>query len=133
MAEYYAHINGDTVDSVIVIDTATIQQAGGWPVNGVFKPLSEWKQTDVDTKLGVNEKGGTALRKNYACIGHKYDSLTDSFIAPKTFDSWTLDEAKGAYLPPKEFPKDGKEYKWDESKVDWVLIKDVKIDVINGI
>ena len=116
---YYAHIEGDTVDAVIVIDTDTITEAGGWYLGGVFKPLNEWKETSMDTKDGVNEKG-VPLRKNYAGIGYEYDSTLDAFIPPKTFDSWTLDTQKGKYVPPKEVPQDGKEYKWDNGKNDWV-------------
>jgi hypothetical protein len=131
MAQHYAHINEDNkVDAVIVIDTETITKNGGWYVNGVMKHLREWKETSPDTKDGVNEKGEIALRKNYAGKGFEYDPGLDAFIPPKEFDAWTLDTEKGKYVPPKEAPKDGKEYNWDDAKNDWVDVKAEKSDVI---
>lgn len=126
MAEHYAHITDGVVDAVIVIDTETITKAGGWYVNGVMKHLREWKKTDPDTKLGVNEKGETPLRKNFAGKGFKYDETLDAFVEPKQFDSWVLDPVKGEYVPPKQVPRDGKEYKWDEATADWVDLKSSK-------
>jgi hypothetical protein len=32
------------------------------------------------------------IRKNFAGIGFKYDQTRDAFIAPKPFNSWTLNE-----------------------------------------
>jgi hypothetical protein len=60
-------------------------------------------------------------RKNYAGIGHNYDSARDAFIAPKPFDSWLLDEETCRWKAPIDYPVDGLTYFWNEDKVDWEL------------
>ncbi len=61
------------------------------------------------------------VRKNYAGVGHKYHKDIDAFVPSKSYASWILDEATTQYNAPKETPKDGKKYTWDESKTDWVV------------
>jgi hypothetical protein len=81
--QIFAHINADSiVDSVIVITPETITQAGGWQVNGTFKPISEWKQTSSKK----------TVRKNYAGIGHTYDKTIDAFVPPKPAWNFTLNK-----------------------------------------
>lgn len=119
---YFAHITNGKVDSVIIIEPSVIEGAGGWhcPTCGVHKPLSEWKETSSKTYEGATKDGSEPLRKNFAAIGYDYDTSLDAFIPPKTYDSFVLDEAKGVYVPPKEEPKDGKAYMWDEKTLDYV-------------
>ena len=59
---------------------------------------ANWKQTFKDE----------SLRKNYAGIGFIYDSEKDAFIAPKPYDSWTLNETTCKWEPPTPYPTDGK-------------------------
>jgi hypothetical protein len=40
----------------------------------------------------VQTSFNATFRKNYAGIGYVYDEIRDAFIAPKPFDSWTLNE-----------------------------------------
>jgi len=63
-----------------------------------------------------------AIRKNFAGIGHTYDSELDAFIAPKPFDSWVLDEETAQWEAPIEYPTDGKNYSWNEETTRWVEI-----------
>ena len=61
------------------------------------------------------------IRKNYAGIGYTYDSQRDAFIAPKPFDSWSLDEATCRWQAPTPSPNDGYYY-WNESNLAWELV-----------
>jgi hypothetical protein len=62
------------------------------------------------------------IRKNYAGIGFTYDFELDAFIAPKPFDSWTLDEATCQWEAPTPYPTDGFTYSWNESELAWELV-----------
>jgi len=85
-----------------------------------------WVQTSYNSKF----------RKNYAYVGGTYDPQRDAFIEPKPFDSWILDENTCRWVAPKPHPepetlKDINPFKWiwDESIVDWFLVKnDADID-----
>jgi hypothetical protein len=70
---------------------------------------SNWKQTSYN---------GT-IRKNYAGIGFTYDKTRDAFIAPKPFDSWSLDEESCKWEAPTPMPNDGLIYYWDEPTLSW--------------
>ena len=59
-----------------------------------------------------------AIRKNYAGIGHTYDSELDVFIAPKPFDSWILNEETAQWEAPT--PKPEGDYYWDEETTSWI-------------
>ena len=61
------------------------------------------------------------IRFNYAGIGMSYDEVRDAFIAPKPFESWTLDEATCQWEAPVEYPNDGKNYMWNEGILSWEL------------
>lgn len=115
MAEQtFAEIENGVVKRVIVVTQAVLN-------TGIFGNPANWMQTNIDTQEGVNKKGETPLRKNYAGAGFKYDAGLDAFIPPQQFQSWTLDTNKGAYVSPKPCPVDGKAYLWNESKLDWVV------------
>ena len=108
---YYAKVENGYVTKVIVADEEFISGLEG-----------DWVETSYDTRGGINSKGAP-LRKNYAGIGYKYDSVRDMFIPPNPYPSWLLDESKGLYKSPKDRPKDDKIYKWDEDKLDWIIMK----------
>lgn len=89
----------------------------------------EWVQTSYNTHGGVHynpETGepddGVALRKNYAGVGFTYDSTRDAFIAPKPFESWTLNDTSCLWEAPVAYPDDGKEYIWNESITNWTEV-----------
>ena len=62
------------------------------------------------------------IRFNYAGIGMSYDEVRDAFIAPKPFESWTLDEATCQWEAPVEYPNDSKNYMWNEESLSWVEV-----------
>ena len=59
------------------------------------------------------------IRKRYAGIGYLYNSELDAFIPPKPFNSWILNEDTCLWDSPIEYPKDGKEYVWNEDILNW--------------
>ena len=83
---------------------------------------SIWVQTSYNTHGGVHNNGGTPFRKNHAGIGYTYDEDRDAFIAPKPFNSWTLNETTCLWEAPVAYPTDGKGYNWNETTTTWDLI-----------
>jgi len=58
------------------------------------------------------------IRKQYAGIGYTYDPIADVFVAPKPYQSWSLDENLDWQAPTLK-PIEGRWY-WDESTLNWV-------------
>jgi hypothetical protein len=88
---------------------------------------SNWRQTSYNTRGGVhyNSETGepdnkTAVRKNYAAAGYKYDSALDAFVPPQPYFSWTLNQDTCLWEPPIPYPTDGKIYYWDETLQNWI-------------
>ena len=60
------------------------------------------------------------IRKNFAGIDYTYDTERDAFIAPKPFNSWTLDEDTCLWQAPTPMPTtEGKRYYWSEDDLSW--------------
>ena len=107
---YFAQIGADNkVIRVIVAEQDFIDSGA------VGDPL-EWVQTSYNTYGGEHKLGGIPLRKNFASIGYEYDKVRDSFIPPKPYDSWVLDERTCNWVAPIELPIDAeiKDYQWSE-------------------
>jgi hypothetical protein len=109
---YYAKVENSLVTRVIVADAEFFDTF-------VDSSPGEWIQTSYNTKGGVHLDGGVALRKNYAGVNFTYDATRDAFIPPKSYPSWTLDEASCQWQPPTAYPDDGKRYKWNEETTAW--------------
>jgi len=90
--------------------------------NFVDTVAGDWIKTSYNTYGGVHTLGGTPLRMNYATVGGTYDIDRDAFIGIKEWPSWVLDEDTLLWKPPIDYPTDGKDYKWDEEEVSWVLV-----------
>ena len=112
---------GDVVERVEVVsnDIAITEQAGVDFLNNLYNTRDVWKQTSFNTRGGIHLLDGTPFRKNYAGIGHRYDPSRDAFIAPKPFNSWTLNETTCVWEPPVEKPNDDKFYSWNEKTKQW--------------
>jgi len=98
---------GDIVLTVQVVanDIATTEQAGINFLNNLYNTRDVWKQTSYNSNI----------RKNFAGIGYSYDQAKDAFIAPKPYNSWTLNESTCAWESPIVYPTDGKNYQWNET------------------
>jgi hypothetical protein len=85
------------------------------------EPNAIWKQTSYNTIGGVNDSGGTPLRKNYAGIGYSYDENRDAFIPPKPYNSWILNEDTCLWEAQVAYPQDENIYNWNEQTLSWDL------------
>jgi hypothetical protein len=63
------------------------------------------------------------FRKNFAGIGYLYDPDRDTFIPPKPFESWTLNEQSCLWQPPIPYLDDGNGYYWNEDVLNWGLVE----------
>ena len=109
--------NNNVIDIVVVHNNELLDE------NGI-----EQEQKGID--FCINWSGGHLLwkqtsyngtfRKNYACVGGRYDTELDAFIKPKPWDSWVLDTETCAWTAPFPMPADDKVYIWDESTLSWI-------------
>ncbi len=114
---HFAKVKDGIVTKVIVAEQEFID-------NVVETEAGTWVQTSYNTYGGVHSLGGTPLRKNYAGIGFTYDEDKDAFIAPKPFNSWTLNETTCLWEAPVAYPDDGERYTWNEETTSWDLIEE---------
>jgi len=85
------------------------------------EPNAVWKQTSYNTNGGIHKLGGTPFRKNHAGIGYTYDENRNAFIAPKTYNSWILNEQTCLWNAPVAYPTDGGKYTWNETNLNWEI------------
>ena len=100
---HFAKLNNNIVTEVLVSEKDFIN-------SGLVGDEFLWVQTSYNGNF----------RKNYAGVGHTYDSTRDAFIAPKPYPSWTLVEDTCQWTAPTACPEDGKRYDWDEDTTNWV-------------
>jgi hypothetical protein len=118
---------GNIVEQVIVVsnDIAITEKAGIDFINKLYNTRDVWKQTSYNTFGGLHKTGGTPFRKNYAGIGYHYDQARDAFIAPKSFNSWILNEDTCRWEAPVAKPttelEDNQFYSWNESILNWEI------------
>jgi hypothetical protein len=129
---HFAKINdSNIVEQVIVVsnDVATSESAGVTFINNLYGTSDTWKQTSYNTYGNVHSLGGTAFRKNYGGIGYTYDASNGAFIAPKPYNSWTLNSSTYLWEAPITYPDDDKGYYWNETLYQsdntkgWVLVE----------
>jgi hypothetical protein len=58
------------------------------------------------------------IRFNYAGVGYYYDPISDAFISPQPYPSWSLDE-NFDWQPPTPKPE-GIAWYWDEDSLSWL-------------
>lgn len=113
---HFAHIKDGIVDQVIVIEQEMLD-------TGLWGDPTEWAETVPEAKEG------SAKGKNYAGVGYAYEKTSDSFVPPKQYESFVLNQLKGVYESPVVMPKDGKEYVWNEPKQEWETGKVSNVEV----
>ena len=86
-----------------VLGSQFLEGITGWAV---------WKQTSYNANF----------RKHFAGVGYTYDEDRDAFIAPKPFNSWTLNEETCLWDSPVPHPNDGQIYNWNEETQTWDII-----------
>jgi hypothetical protein len=112
---HFAKVNNGIVETVIVAEPEFFETF-------VDTSPGEWIETSCDTFGGQHSKGGTPLRKNYACIGYTYDRERDAFIPLKPYASWILNEQTCRWDAPTPYPTDNKQYYWDEPTLAWIFL-----------
>ena len=58
------------------------------------------------------------IRKQFAGIGYTYDAVSDVFITPQPYPSWSLDQ-NFDWQPPTPMPTEGF-WRWDEDSLSWL-------------
>jgi hypothetical protein len=111
---HFAKILDGKVTQVIVAEPEFFQTF-------VDSSPGEWIQTSYNTH-GNQHPEGRPLRGNYAGIGFTYDRTNDVFYAPQPYASWILDNTTWTWKAPVAMPTDGKQYKWDETTINWVEV-----------
>ena len=120
MAHFAQLDENNLVTQVIVINNLDCQDSDGNESESVGIAFCQsllgndtnWKQTSYN---------GT-IRKNYAGIGHTYDSDKDAFIPPQPYNSWLLNETTCQWEAPVSYPDDGEVYRWNEDTTSWELV-----------
>jgi hypothetical protein len=59
------------------------------------------------------------FRKRFASVGGKYNVENNVFIDPKPYSNWILN-SDFEWIPPVQYPVDGKIYRWDVESVSWI-------------
>jgi len=113
---HFAEINSEgIVQRVIVVDNKDTLDENGQESEAVGVAFCNnllggiWKQTSYNA----------TIRKNYAGIGYKYDEELDSFIPPKPYSKWILNEETAQWEAPVPHPNDEKFYTWNDNKGEW--------------
>jgi len=113
---HFAEINNEgIVQRVIVVDNKDTLDENGQESEAVGVAFCNnllggiWKQTSYNA----------TIRKNYAGIGYKYDEELDSFIPPKPYSKWILNEETAQWEAPVPHPNDEKFYTWNDNKGEW--------------
>jgi hypothetical protein len=126
---HYAFLNENNVVTEVIVGKDEGEDSIDWESHyGAFRG-QVCKRTSYNTYGGVHSGDGTPFRKNYAGIGHTYDSERDAFIPPKVFNSWVLNETTCLWDAPVPMPEDAgtgeppKRYQWDEATTSWVEVE----------
>jgi hypothetical protein len=85
-------------------------------LGGIYYDL-ETGQPHKNQKLAKTT--AACQRKNYAGLGYQYDSERDAFIPPTPYPSWKLKEDTCLWEAPIPYPKDNKQYIWNEDEQEW--------------
>jgi len=112
--------DGKTVVNILAFDKAKTtknnqinEEVGqGYLYRNHGWPAELWKISEIEE--------GVPYRKNFARIGHTYDSARDAFITLQPYPSWTLNETTCQWEAPIPRPDDDKSYAWDEENQTWV-------------
>lgn len=120
---HYALLNENNIVTQVItgVDENIIQtDLDGTQVGGSSEAWEEfyatrpWLNAVSCKRTSYNNK----IRKQYAGIAYSYDPVNDVFIAPKPFESWSLD-SNFDWQPPVPMPTDGKIYNWNEDTKNW--------------
>jgi hypothetical protein len=115
MAHFAEIDENNLVVRVLVTDNDYPNEGYDWLVETFG---GRWIQTSYNAATN-------GFRKNFAGIGFTYDEGRDAFIAPKSFDSWELDEETCKWVAPIPYPTGDKRYTWNEEELEWTEVENV--------
>ena len=116
MAHFAKLDSNNIVKQIIVVTNEILQDSKGNEVEqlgidfckSLYGEDTNWVQTSFNANT----------RKQYAGIGHSYDSTKDKFLLPQPFNSWVLDSDDN-WQPPTLYPTDEQNYYWNEENQTW--------------
>jgi hypothetical protein len=115
---HFANVNENSiVINVVVMNDENPQESASFLETRLG---GTWIQTSYNTQAGQHLQGGTPLRKNFAGIGSLYSLELDAFFSPSPYESWVLNEESCTWEAPIPYPKDDKDYRWNEPTTSWV-------------
>jgi hypothetical protein len=106
---HFAKVENNVVTNVLVLSNDLEDRGADFLANDLGLG-GTWIQTSYNHRI----------RKQFAGIGFTYDPVADVFIAPKPFDSWTLD-SNHDWQAPISVPTEGT-WLWDESNLSWIEV-----------
>jgi len=111
---HFAQIVNNVVTNVVVVhnnellvDGVETESKGAEFCANLFG--GTWIQTSFNNRI----------RKQFAGVGYSFNSSADVFVAPKPFESWTLDSNHDWQAPT---PKPDGDYYWEEAQLEWIEI-----------
>jgi hypothetical protein len=107
MAHFAELDENNIVKRILVVDNSLEHRGADFLANDLGLS-GTWIQTSYNGNI----------RKQYAGIGYKYDSVADVFIAPQPYPSWALDNDFN-WQPPTPRPEEGL-WAWDEETFSWL-------------
>jgi hypothetical protein len=121
---HFAKLDDDNIiTQVIVVSDADCKDQDGNEVEAIGVAFcnnllgGRWVQTSYNGNI----------RKRYAGIGYSYNEQYDVFIAPKPYNSWTLNVTTFDWDPPVPYPTESFDlenlsyYTWNETNRTWDL------------
>jgi hypothetical protein len=99
-------------DDILNLPFPASEPVGIQFLQNILGAETKWKQTSYNHNF----------RLRYAGIGYTYNPEKDLFITPQPFPSWILNTQTYVYMPPVEYPNDGKSYVWNEATTSWVEV-----------
>lgn len=115
---HFARMNGNIVETVIVINNETLgnlefpesESVGVEFCQSLYGSDTVWKQTSYNGNF----------RKNYAGLGYIYDPDLDAFIPPQPYPSWILNLKTCLWEAPTPMPQTNDLWFWNEETVSWI-------------
>lgn len=117
---HYAFIDSNNIVTAVIVGKDETDTTMDWEQHYGDLHGQLCRRTSYNTVGGRHLLGGTPFRKNYAGIGHTYDSGRDAFILPKPNASWVLNEDTCSWEAPVPMPVvEGKQFSWNETTTGW--------------
>jgi hypothetical protein len=114
MAHFAEILENNIVGRVLVVPDSEEHRGQEFLNDDIGLP-GRWIQTSYNNKI----------RKIFAAPGYEYLEDVDAFKLPKPegYPSFIFDEDSWSWIPPVEYPEDGKIYAWDEGSTSWVEVR----------